>query len=143
MLRLVISVCIILGATLVLLSLRLKPEPWRTLLGPQQMTRDIRLSKVATDGVTVVVSLEGQDTCPFLNQFPKRLSDTKIQVWLLEADGTALFPSDNQSYQGTRNDGCDSNVAKYWFSAKRPEPISLVVSIEDVPTIRPITIDVK
>ena len=108
------------------------------------MTREIRLSGVKTDGGHVVVFLAGQDTCPALNQFPKKLSEFKIQVWLLEADGNALVPRPQYtSFRGERNAGCDSNVAQFWFRASSQQPINLVVSVDDVPTIRPIPIHVR
>jgi hypothetical protein len=103
---------------------------WRSLLGPEKLTPDIALSKVEEAKGTIVVRLNGQETCAFRNQLPKRLSDMTIQAWLLQADGTALAQSGKPSHAGWGNGGCLENPLQFSFEATTVDPVGIVLSID-------------
>ena len=114
-------------------------DQWRSLLGSQQLTPEIALSKVEEAKGTIVVQLDGQETCAFRHQLPKRLSDMTIQAWLLQADGTALAQSRQPTHVAWGNGGCEANPVQFWFRAGGPDPVAVVMSIDGAVVARGIT----
>jgi len=110
-------------------------DQWRRLLGPQQITKDITLSKVEEAKGEIIVLLDGQPTCEFRNLLPRRLSDMPIQVWLLQGDGTALTQERRPSGSGWMNGGCKQNPIQFYFRAGSADPVGLAVSIDRALTV--------
>ena len=115
-------------------------DQWRSLLGPQQVTKDIVLSKIEEAKGTILVQLDGQETCAFRNQLPRRLSDMTIQVWLLNADGTALVQQRNPTHVAWGNAGCEANPVQFYFQATGADPVAVALSIEGAMLIQKIPV---
>lgn len=122
------SIC----AVIAMLSVALvaQDEGWRSLLGQQQITKDIALTKVQEAKGTILVQLDGPVTCPFRNLLPKKLSDMKVQVWLLQFDGTVLTQNETPQHTGWGNGGCFENAAQFYFHANSIDPVAVVISID-------------
>jgi hypothetical protein len=118
-------------ATAVTLAAAGQQGEWRALLGPQQITKEVALSKIEESRGTILVQLEGEETCAFRNQLPRRLSDLTLQVWLLQADGTALAQQRKPSYTGWGNGGCRENPAQFWFQVSGADPVAIALRIGD------------
>ena len=115
-----------------------RQDEWQTLLGVQQITKDIALSRVAWAGGTFAVNLDGPVICESRNPIPKLLSDMTIQVWLLQASGTVLAQERKPTHTAVGNLGCRGNPVQFWFKENGADPIAVVIKIDSTMIVREI-----
>ena len=113
-------------------------DQWRTLLEKQPLTANIVLTQLKEAKGEIWVQLDGEVICRNRTPSPKLLWDMKIQVWLLQADGSTLKQKRPPSHVAWGNAGCVANPIQFSFEAAGRDPIGVAISIDGAMWVRAI-----